>query len=269
MVTLPNFWETIHAGDVTVVRDNPRRIAEGSLHLASGESLPTDAIVACTGWGDHFGMFDSSLKSEIGLPEIGVKQTGVPQDLSWESVDIDADKAVNTKLPFISIPPGLKNPGTNNVRQRQWRLYRRSIPLKLALENDRSLAILGQIHTVQTPLVSEMQSFWTILYLLGEIDLPAAAVMRKEIAEWNAWTRKRYLSQGQKFPYSLYDFLPVSLSNPIQNLSTSDLRFPLMANKGCSTWIRYVETWVSIPKESQTFCLKYSRRISQKTSMDS
>ena len=69
---------------------------------------------------------------------------------------------------------------------------------------------MGQIHTVQTPLVAEIQCFWTILYLEGKIELPSPEVMAREIAEWNAWTRKRYLSQGQKFPYSLYDFLPVS-----------------------------------------------------------
>lgn len=56
-----------------------------------------------------------------------------------------------------------------------------------------------------------MQSFWAILYLLGRISLPDSDTMVREIAEWNAWTTKRYLSQGQKFPYSLYDFLPVSL----------------------------------------------------------
>ena len=63
-------------------------------------------------------------------------------------------------------------------------------------------------------MVSEIQSFWSILYLLGEIDLPDEATMTKEIAEWNAWTRKRYISQGQKFPYCIFDFLPVSTLYP-------------------------------------------------------
>lgn len=216
VVTLPNFWQKIHAGNVTVVRDEPQSISQGLLEFSSGKSLAADYIVACTGWGDHFGMFNEILKTEIGLPAVSNKSTSaqVPRDLSWESEDIDADKSVNKQLPFIASPPGLTNPQTNNVRQRRWRLYRRAIPIELALRNDRSLVILGQIHTVQTPLVSEMQSFWAILYLLGELDLPEESVMRKEVAEWNAWTRKRYLSQGQKFPYSLYDFLPVSLPLP-------------------------------------------------------
>ena len=160
-------------------------------------------------------MFDAPTKVELGLPAFGEtprSPTESPNDLLWAKFDIEAEKEVNSKLPFLAKPPGLKTPQANNGQARgRWALYRRVVPLSLAEKGDRSLAILGQIHTVQTPLVAEMQSFWVILYLLGEIDLPDHDIMAREIAEWNAWTRKRYLSQGQKFPYSLYDFLPVSL----------------------------------------------------------
>lgn len=192
-----------------MLREDPAKVLDGGLHFSSGKSVKTDYIVACTGWGDHFGMFDNTFKDEAGLPIISNGKIAAMEDPSWEVDDSFADQTVNGKLPMLARAPNLSNPQTIMVPQRKWRLFRRAIPFKLALENDRSLAILGQIHTVQTPLVSEMQSFWTILYLLGEIDLPKESVMRKEISEWNAWTRKRYLSQGQKFPYSLYDFLPV------------------------------------------------------------
>ncbi len=214
VVTLPDFWSRLHSGDLEIIRDNLDTIKEDSLLLRSGTSVQADFIVMATGWGDHFGMFDAKAKMELGLPANGSFVSGKPceEDIEWDKHDISADRTVNEKLPMLAVPPGLRNPHTNKVqKQRRWRLYRRSIPLSLALKGDRSLAILGQIHTVQTPLVSEMQSFWSILYLLGELDLPDEATMTKEIAEWNAWTRKRYLSQGQKFPYSLYDFLPVSI----------------------------------------------------------
>ena len=168
-------------------------------------------MVLCTGWGDHFGMFDNDTKAELGLPIYGELPPSVARaDVAWEKFDIEAEKSVNQKLPFLATAPQLRNSSNSTVKsQRRWRLYRRSIPLSLALKDDRSIAILGQIHTVQTPLVSEIQSFWTILYLLREIDLPDEETMVREIAEWNTWTRKRYLTQGQKFPYSLYEFLPV------------------------------------------------------------
>jgi dimethylaniline monooxygenase (N-oxide forming) len=221
VVTLPDFWSTIHAGDVKIVRDTVDLVSEDRVTLTSGQSFTADYIVMCTGWGDHFGMFDAETKVELGLPTFGKHSSSEPQsDFEWENYDIEADKSVNEKLPFLASPPQLKNPWVNNVQlHHRWRLYRRSIPISLAKKGDRSLAIMGQIHTVQTPLVSEVQSFWSILYLLGELQLPDSDTMAREIAEWNAWTRKRYLSQGQKFPYSLYDFLPVCSTLSLHSVS--------------------------------------------------
>lgn len=164
-------------------------------------------------------MFDAETKRELGLPAYGdtmADETLHEKDAAaWEKHDVQASKTVNERLPFLAAGPELRNPKTNDASaQRRWRLYKRSIPLNLAVKDDRSLVILGQIHTIQTPMVSEIQSFWSILYLLGEIDLPDEATMTKEIAEWNVWTRKRYISQGQKFPYCIFDFLPVRTPYP-------------------------------------------------------
>lgn len=218
VVTLPDFWDTLHRPNLTVIRDEIRTIKEKKVHLKSGSTLMTDYAVMCTGWGDHFGMFDAGHKTKIGLPVKAEDKYPIPSDNfqnnvgpDWERYDAAAEKTVCERLPFLSNPPNPKQPSLLDPRhQRKWRLYRRAIPVTLAEKGDRSIAILGQIHTVQTPLVSEVQSFWAILYLLGEIDLPDVDSMATEVSLWNAWTRKRYLNQGQKFPYSLYDFLPVS-----------------------------------------------------------
>ncbi|KAL4942553.1 hypothetical protein BDV06DRAFT_235396 [Aspergillus oleicola] len=208
IVTLPDFWSTIRQGDVTIVRDDLDKITKNKLVLASGSSIQADFIVMCTGWADHFGMFDESTKTELGLPS---KTPSQEEAAFWTKADTRAEEFVCAKLPFLAQTPAARNGKKSNYLdhpQRKWRLYRRVVPLTLAEEGDRSLAILGQIHTVQTPLVAEVQSFWAILYLLGKIELPSRDEMAREIAEWNAWTRRRYLSQGLNFPYSLYDFLP-------------------------------------------------------------
>lgn len=214
VVTLPDFWSKIHAGDVQVIRDSIELIKHDSIILESSATFAADYIVMCTGWGDHFSMFDAETKAELGIPTLGERHSKDEPtvDVEWEKYDLEADQTVNEKLPFLASPPQWTGWQTNHDQARKrWRLYRRTIPLSLAEKGDRSLAIMGQIHTIQTPLVSEVQSFWSILYLLGELDVPDSDTMAQEIAEWNAWTRKRYLSQGQKFPYSLYDFLPVSM----------------------------------------------------------
>lgn len=204
----------LRGGNLKVVRDNIDSVKDDSLFLHSGDVLQADYIVSCTGWGDHFGMFDADTKTELGLPSFEDTPLGrrSKKDIAWDKHDAAATKTVDERLPFLTQGPELKNPKTNDASaQRRWRLYKRSVPLNLALKDDRSLVILGQIHTIQTPMVSEIQSFWSILYLLGELDLPDEATMTREIAEWNVWTRKRYISQGQKFPYCIFDFLPVCL----------------------------------------------------------
>ena len=208
----------MRGSNLRIIRDSIDVIKKDSVLLRCGDSVPAHFIVSATGWGDHFSMFSAEQKAELGLPTYGKPVPGGKHmkdvsDFSWEKHDMDADKMVNKKLPFLVSGPSLNNwhPGRNQA-QRRWRLYKRSIPLELAVKGDRSLAILGQIHTIQTPIVSEVQSFWSILYLIGDINLPDKAAMTKEIAEWNAWTRKRYASCGQRYPYCLFDFLPVSFS---------------------------------------------------------
>ena len=43
--------------------------------------------------------------------------------------------------------------------------------------------------------------------MLGEIDLPDEATMIKEIAEYLAWVRMRYMSVGERYPYALFDWI--------------------------------------------------------------
>ncbi|KAJ5816972.1 hypothetical protein N7447_009205 [Penicillium robsamsonii] len=210
VVTLPDFWPTLHSPNLTVLRDAIDSINGNHLSLQSGKTLQVDGLVLCTGWGNHFDMFDDKTKAELGLPvsspEVPPSSDGV---VDWKKYDAAAEKVVDQQLPFLADPPNLKyNDCIRTIPPSQWRLYRRAISVGLAQKEDRSIAILGQIHTVQTPLVSEVQSFWSILYLLGELDLPSVDEMAQEVSLWNAWTRKRYLTQGHKLPYSLYEFLP-------------------------------------------------------------
>jgi dimethylaniline monooxygenase (N-oxide forming) len=215
LVTLPDFWPTLHDPSLTIRRDVIESIKSKSITFASNERIDTDYLILCTGWGDHFGIFDAEHKAKIGLPAYGDNLDAVKDDggIDWESYYKEADKAVDEQLPFLAKPPKTPRTETSDPsQQKRWNLYRRVVPVSMAAKGDRSLAILGQIHTIQTPLVAEVQSLWAILYLLGEMELPDVNTMAKEVALWNTWTRKRYLNQGQKHTYSLYDFLPVSTS---------------------------------------------------------
>lgn len=53
MVTLPDFWSTIHSGNVRVVCEPIDLIDNDIVTLTSGESFATNFVVMCTGWGDR------------------------------------------------------------------------------------------------------------------------------------------------------------------------------------------------------------------------
>ncbi|KAI0554403.1 hypothetical protein F4679DRAFT_295216 [Xylaria curta] len=210
LVTLPDFWPTLHNPNLTIRRDIVEEIKGNTVKFESTDPIHADYMIMCTGWGDHFGIFDAEHKAKIGLPAYGdnIEAFSEAQDINWANYYNEADKTVDEKLPFLADPPKLKYTKTlDPALQKRWNLYRRVVPVSMAAKGDRSLAILGQIHTVQTPLVSEVQSLWAILYLLGEVELPDVDTMAREVSLWNTWTRKRYLGQGQKHTYSLYDFL--------------------------------------------------------------
>ena len=227
VASVEDFWSTLHSGNLTIVRDVVAATTTGGVRLGSGSCVGTDYLIMCTGWGDHFSFFDRQQKAVIGLPVYGVHDQGHhPDAIDWAPYDREADRLVDQQLPFLSKPPALARANlVDPADQKHWRLYRRIAPVSMADKGDNSLIVLGQIHTIQSPLVFEMSAFWGTLYLLGHVVTPNLDTMAKEVALWNAWTRKRYLLQGKKHPYSIYDFIPVSAPSP--------LRAGLLATKVC------------------------------------
>ena len=193
-----------------MVRDNVDSVNQGGALLRSGEQIDCDYLIYATGWGDHFRYFSPEMKDELGIPQYDKSTPTVPAKLDlWEFYDKAADEAVAKNLPLLAQGPDYGKVHPNRkVTRRKWRLYNRCIPFNNAKANDRSLAILGQIHTTQTPTVAHVQSLWAVLYLLGEVNLPSEEAIIKDIAEWNAWTRKRYSSVGERYPYALFDWIP-------------------------------------------------------------
>ena len=158
-------------------------------------------MVLCTGWTHNLGTFDEQLRAKIGLPS--------KEDFSmkWRKLDVKGEQTVNDLLPMLRNPP---NTVRSTSERRPWRLYRRLISTRMSSKGDRSIFFPGQIHSVYTPLVGELQALWGVAFMLGMLDIPDEEEMELEIATWNAWTRKRYLEQGRKHAYSIYDYLAVS-----------------------------------------------------------
>ncbi|EJT71120.1 hypothetical protein GGTG_10380 [Gaeumannomyces tritici R3-111a-1] len=87
------------------------------------------------------------------------------------------------------------------------RHYRWLTSPTLAAEGDRPVYFPGFTHSIYTPVVSETQALWGVAFLLGLLDLPSKLDMETDVATWNVWTRKRYVVQGLKNAYGIYDFI--------------------------------------------------------------
>ncbi|KAI0508530.1 flavin-binding monooxygenase-like family protein [Xylaria bambusicola] len=255
LITMGDFWSTLKEGDITIVRDNVDIVDDSGALLRSGRRIDADRVIYCTGWGDHFSFFSEAMKEELGIPRYGVPSATKASSATdnWLVHDETADSVVARQLPLLASGPkdlGIRSPN-RLITRRRWRLYNRCVPISTA--KDSSIVILGQIHTTQTPTISAIQCLWAVAYLLGEVALPPEDHMVKEVAEWNAWTRKRYMGVGERYPYALFDWIPY-LDRLLKDLGvTTQRKSGLLANflapHGPSDYANVLDEYLATRKE--------------------
>ncbi len=218
---MPDFWKVFHAGDCTVHRTSIASLGSsgappGRVLLRNGASFDTDYLILCTGFDKSYHQFDSALQATCGL---------IPpaDDKRWAAIEAEAERTVDTLMPGLAVPPegvatvaharnqnggcgAKKGEEETGLLHGPSRHYRRLIVPGLAAGGDRSVFFPGFIHTIYTPLVSEVQALWGVAFMLGLVELPPQEDMEREVAQWNVWARKRYLAQGRKHAYAIYDF---------------------------------------------------------------
>lgn len=224
---MPNYWKTFHSGSCTVHRTEIEHLGGGNrIRLRSGDEVTTDCLLLCTGFDKSYQPFSPELQRQCDLapdPE--------PHEAArWAKLDVAAEKTVDEVFPVLRKPPQSLLPAAFDSSSRYGRVgqtkdkddsrtllhhgpnrhYRRLISPSLASQGDRSVIFPGFIHSIYTPLVSEVQALWGVAFLLDMLELPNRGAMEDEVALWNAWSRKRYPTQGRKHAYSIYDFLSVS-----------------------------------------------------------
>lgn len=204
VASAPNYWKVFHAGDVSVHRTEIDHFALGNkIYLQNGVILSTDYVILCTGFEKSYRAFGNEMRVECGLT--------YDKDNKWVQLNARGEQIVDEKLPYLKDHPIRAKPRReeDTLLHGPSRHYRRLIVPHMAASGDRSIYFPGLIHSIFTPLVSEFQALWGCAYMLGRLDLPDQQTMEQEVATWNVWTRKRYLAQGQKHAYAIYDYLSV------------------------------------------------------------
>ncbi|CZT51336.1 uncharacterized protein RSE6_12466 [Rhynchosporium secalis] len=212
IASVPDYWKVFHAGDVTIHKTEVESFShQDVVNLKNGRSVQTDFVVLCTGFDKGYKAFSKELQEECGLYYDSDKVS------KWTKLDAIAEEQVNERLPFLKNAPEFYSKSTQKSSHGPSRHYRRLIVPHLAAKGDRSILFPGLIHSVFTPLTGEIQqvpsfshwfrALWGAAFMLGLLDVPSQEVMEQEAATFNAWTRKRYLEQGKKHAYFIYDYL--------------------------------------------------------------
>lgn len=169
-----DFFDLIKDGTIKVHIADLDHLSDHTVHLSTGEALPTTALICSTGW--------RSTPNLKFLPEGIDRELGFP----WSSDPLDenmvkaADEEILLRFPRLRDGPD-PNPKYQPLSEQSeaavphpFRLARFMVPLSLVKE--RSLAFMGVTMTINTTLVAQTQALWIAAYF--EDKLTPTAVER-------------------------------------------------------------------------------------------
>ncbi|KAL1603430.1 hypothetical protein SLS60_005017 [Paraconiothyrium brasiliense] len=182
-----DFWDII-SSNVYIHRDQVKSLDKNLARLDGGEELACDALVCGTGWTPSLKFFDNEQLSSLGLP---VPLDNEPREVSqlWEKLFHEADREICSRFPMLANPPTHPHQKTGTTT---YRLYQGMAPIE-----NSSILFLNHLNTGNKMLAAEAQAIWAVAYFDKQIKLPSKEDMEKSIATWVAFSRRRYLSNGE------------------------------------------------------------------------
>lgn len=182
-----DFWEII-AQNVEIYHDEIFELKHRLVRLKSGEEIRSDAILCGTGWTPSLDFFDQELRVKLGLPH-RLEDNDFDRAQKWAELEKEAEQAVLNRFALLKNPPPHhhKSPTTT-----PYRLHRGIAPL-----HDDSIVFINHVVVSNKWRAAECQAIWATAYLDKLIALPTVEKMEAEIALNVAFSRLRYLSNGE------------------------------------------------------------------------
>lgn len=169
-----DFFNLVRAGRIRVHVSDISHLSSGAVHLTTGESITTDALVCCTGWKNFPGIkfLPWGIETMLGMP--------------YSSPETDlyaakADEEIFRRFPRLRDRPVVKNPYTGAVTHPQessdkdpkvichpFRLYRLMVPP--ALIQEHNIGFAGMISNFSSLLCAQTQALWLTAYLDGQLQ---------------------------------------------------------------------------------------------------
>ena len=180
-----DFWDlvgrhvNIHCGDVVGT-------TASSLILEDGTVVPTDILLAGTGWDTSHHFLSPAQTCGVGLPHEPSQDTA-EESHAWHTLMEEADGSIVGDYPILATPPSDRKTGLTAAR-----LYQGIAPL-----TDPSIVFLGKAKLPNGFFGAEAGAIWATAYWSGVIRLPPPEEARRKVAHLNAFCRRRYPSGGE------------------------------------------------------------------------
>lgn len=192
-----DFWPLV-AENVTVYRDDVEYLSHKTVHLSNGEQFPCDAVLCGTGWSPGLDFFSPELLMELDLPHNPADE---PQEITakWKKMMLEADEKIIQKYLLLANPPPHPH---QHILTTPYRLWNGIAPLK-----DDSIVFLNHITAGNKIFIAEAQAMWAVAYFDRNIAVPSVEEREREIANFVAWSRRRYLSSGELGNFALFEIV--------------------------------------------------------------
>ncbi|KUJ10852.1 flavin-binding monooxygenase-like protein-like protein [Mollisia scopiformis] len=210
------------------------------LYLGDGTHFPCDAVLCGTGWKPGIEIFGPDLRVRLGLPHL---KDDEPYEMTakWEKLALEADEKVLKKYLLLAHPPDHAH---RHIDTTPYRLYNNIAPL-----NDDTILFMNHVTAGNKIFAAEAQAIWAVAYFDKNINLPSIEEREKEVALWNAWCLRRYLSNGERGNFAAFDSVPYVDKLLIDIGATAHLKGwwrdtfePFMPSDLGKAWKEYLES---------------------------
>lgn len=175
-----DFMSYVRNGSIKIYDDDIDHLSPHAVHLSSGTTLQSDALICSTGWDHRSSLVfhPPSLPAELGLPTNSSESPITPsliertnavilQSLPWLAQN---RPTINPNYqPLATVAPRTDDQPIPDTRTHPYRLYRFLVPPTHATSRDPTIAFLGFIWAIPTALVAQTSALWLTAYFAGRL----------------------------------------------------------------------------------------------------
>ncbi|KAK8003216.1 hypothetical protein PG989_002935 [Apiospora arundinis] len=230
-----DFLELIRSGKVRVHISDITRLSAGKVHLADGNLLESDVLLANTGWKHvpALKFLPEGIEKELGLPHTPTENAAQEDLANQQSLTERADAEIFAKFPRLKKQPvwnrsyvpltdqkGIdsKDEVTPCKPLTPYMLHHFIVPPSERFLRTRDVAFTGVISNFSNSITAHLQGLWISAYFSGSLaqDPAACAGNSKELEQlryktvlYNRFGRWRYPTDwGSKNPNFIFDAVP-------------------------------------------------------------